>query len=226
MHQTNKRKFPSQNQTNTIALFLRNRRRKMARTQPSSKLSILGICLLVAFLAASADAASLRGTKVAAVVDENAEDSEDFYQAIVDEPFEDAPEDEQLDEERKLHRTNIWHNHVQDATRNSYFISSNRAPYSNWDPWYNNGPVRANYVGVGANVYERAFYGGPRQQRQYEPGIIRRPAVNSNVRVDPMYSYGSVRNPRVGNTRVGNPRVGVNSMGNFVQGSVNYLASF
>eukprot|EP00535_Pseudo-nitzschia_heimii_P012470 CAMPEP_0197195968 /NCGR_PEP_ID=MMETSP1423-20130617/32103_1 /TAXON_ID=476441 /ORGANISM="Pseudo-nitzschia heimii, Strain UNC1101" /LENGTH=267 /DNA_ID=CAMNT_0042649731 /DNA_START=152 /DNA_END=956 /DNA_ORIENTATION=+ len=267
----------------------------MARTQPSSKLSILGICLLVAFLAASADAASLRGTKVAAVVDENAEDSEDFYQAIVDEPFEDAPEDEQLDEERKLHRTNIWHNHVQDATRNSYFISSNRAPYSNWDPWYNNGPVRANdapedeqldeerklhgtniphnhvqeqfwrggggggsqdatrnsyfissnrapysnwdpwynngpvranYVGVGANVYERAFYGGPRQQRQYEPGIIRRPAVNSNVRVDPMYSYGSVRNPRVGNTRVGNPRVGVNSMGNFVQGSVNYLASF
>lgn len=207
----------------------------MARTQPSSKLSILGICLLVAFLAASADAASLRGTKVAAVVDENAEDSEDFYQAIVDEPFEDAPEDEQLDEERKLHRTNIWHDHVQeqiwpggggggsqDATRNSYFISSNRAPYSNWDPWYNNGPVRANYVGVGANVYERAFYGGPRQQRRYEPRFIRSPAVNSNVRGNSVYSYGSV-----GNTRVGNPRVGVNSNGNFVQGrNVNYFASF
>lgn len=220
----------------------------MARSQPSSKLSILGICLLVAFLAASADAASLRGTKEAAVVDENAEDSEDFYQAIVDEPFEDAPEDEQLDEERKLHRTNFSHRHgpngpnlnrrrpfdggynvnvrqeiwsggggggSQDATRNSYFISSNRAPYSNWDPWYNNGPVSANYVGVGANVYERAFYGGPRQRpNAYQPSIFRPPAVNN---VNGVYSYGSF----------GNPLVAVNSNGNFVQGrSVNYLASF
>jgi len=249
----------------------------MARSQPSSKLSILRICLLVAFLAALADAASLRGTEdEAVVVDENAEDSEDFYQVIIDEPFdeedqgepgfyekyvdplfhtqeEEAPEDEQLDEERELHVSGYQHSHFggngggyrggygggyrggygggygysggyggvntyweggggggsADAVQRSYFRSSNRAPYSNYNSWAGGGPVRANFGFGGPSVYEAAFYGGPRQNTVYSTNNIRPPAV---------YSYGNVARARP-----------VNQYGNFASprgNGVNFLASF
>lgn len=62
----------------------------MAINQSQSK--ILRICLFVALLVAFADAASLRGSNA---IEEVVEDSEeDFYQMIVDEPFETKNEEE------------------------------------------------------------------------------------------------------------------------------------